>query len=172
LPGAGGFLIVQLMRILFVCLGNICRSPTAEGVMRSLVAEAGMQDAVEIDSAGTGAWHVGSAPDARASAAARGRGIVLEGAARRVRREDFEDFDLLLAMDGENLRELRRLAPGEEERAKVRLLREFDPASAGAEDLDVPDPYYGADDGFAEVFELVQRACAGLLEEIRSARLP
>jgi protein-tyrosine phosphatase len=160
------------VRLLFVCLGNICRSPTAEGVMRSLVSEAGMQEAVEIDSAGTGAWHVGSAPDARASAAARGRGVVLDGEARRVRNEDFEEFDLLLAMDGENLRELRRLAPGGQERAKVRLLREFDPASADAEDLDVPDPYYGADDGFAEVFELVQRACRGLLEEIRSGRLP
>jgi protein-tyrosine phosphatase len=160
------------VRLLFVCLGNICRSPTAEGVMRSLVAEAGMQEAVEIDSAGTGAWHVGSAPDARASAAAHGRGVVLEGLARRVRSEDFEHFDLLLAMDGENLRELRRLAQGEKERAKVRLLREFDPARADAEDLDVPDPYHGADDGFAEVFELVQRACEGLLEQIRSARVP
>ena len=160
------------VRLLFVCLGNICRSPTAEGVMRSLVLEAGMADRIEVDSAGTGAWHVGSAPDARASAAARGRGVVLEGAARRVRREDFEDFDLLLAMDRENLRELRRLAPGEQERAKVRLLREFDPACAGAEDLDVPDPYYGVDDGFAEVFELVQRACRGLLDEIRAGRAP
>ena len=157
--------------VLFVCLGNICRSPTAEGVMRALVAEAGMEDRVVLDSAGTGAWHAGSAPDERASAAARSRGIALEGEARKVTPADFERFDLLLAMDSENLRELRRLAPGPEERAKVRLLREFDSASNGAADLDVPDPYYGGDDGFAEVFELVQRACAGLLEEIRSGRL-
>ena len=89
---------------------------------------------MELESAGTGAWHVGSAPDERARAAALARGVELEGRARQVRWEDFEDFDLVLAMDGENMRELRQLAPGEEERAKVRLLREFDPASASAEE--------------------------------------
>jgi protein-tyrosine phosphatase len=154
-------------RLLFVCLGNICRSPTAEGVMRSLVEGEGLRDAFELDSAGTGAWHVGSPPDGRASAAARARGVVLDGRARQVRLEDFDDFDVLLAMDGENMRELRQLAPGEEERAKVRLLREFDPASAAANDLDVPDPYYGAAGGFDEVFELVRAACEGLLEQLR-----
>jgi low molecular weight protein-tyrosine phosphatase len=162
------------VRVLFVCLGNICRSPTAEGVMRALVAAAGMQDRVELDSAGTGAWHVGSSPDARASAAARDRGVVLEGAARQVRGEDFEQFDLLLAMDGENLRELLRMAADETQREKVRLLREFDPAAAGAggHALDVPDPYYGAAGGFAEVFELVRAACEGLLAQIRDGRAP
>jgi protein-tyrosine phosphatase len=160
------------VRVLFVCLGNICRSPTAEGVMRMLVREAGLQDAIELESAGTGAWHVGSPPDSRASAAARSRGITLDGAARQVSEEDFEDFDLMIAMDRSNLRELRQLAPGEEERAKVRLLREFDPASAGAEDLDVPDPYYGAAGGFEEVLDLVQAACKGLLEQIRADELP
>jgi protein-tyrosine phosphatase len=159
-------------RVLFVCLGNICRSPTAEGVMRTLVDREGLQDAIELDSAGTGAWHVGSPPDARATAAARARGIALEGSARRVRPEDFLDFDLLVAMDGENLRELRRLAPGEAEREKVRLLREFDPANAGSADLDVPDPYYGATGGFEQVFDLVSAACAGLLDEIRAGRVP
>jgi protein-tyrosine phosphatase len=153
-------------RVLFVCLGNICRSPTAEGVMRSLVEREGLRDSIQLESAGTGAWHVGSAPDERATAAALARGVELEGRARQVRAEDFEDFDLLLAMDGENLRELRRLAPGEEQRAKVRLLREFDEASTGA-DLDVPDPYYGGAGGFDEVFELVRAACEGLLEQIR-----
>jgi protein-tyrosine phosphatase len=153
-------------RVLFVCLGNICRSPTAEGVMRALVTDAGMEDRVQLESAGTGAWHVGSPPDRRASEAARARGVELQGHARQVRAEDFEDFDLLLAMDGENARELRRQAPGDEGRAKVRLLREFDPASAGAADLDVPDPYYGAAGGFDEVFQLVHAACAGLLEQI------
>jgi protein-tyrosine phosphatase len=160
--------------VLFVCLGNICRSPTAEGVMRSLVAREGLHELVQVDSAGTGAWHVGSAPDQRATAAALAHGVRLEGRARQVRAEDFEDFDLLLAMDGENLRELRGLAVGEQQRAKVRLLREFDPASvavegtrAAAGDLDVPDPYYGAAGGFDEVFELVQAACEGLLEQVR-----
>jgi protein-tyrosine phosphatase len=156
----------QEMRLLFVCLGNICRSPTAEGVMRSLVDEAGLGDRVELDSAGTGAWHVGSPPDARASAAAETRGVHLDGHARQIRRTDFEDFDLLLAMDTSNMRELRQLAPGPQERKKVRLLRDFDPASAHTEDRDVPDPFYGGDGGFDKVFEMVHAACEGLLREI------
>ncbi len=187
-------------RLLFVCLGNICRSPTAEGVMRALLERERLTDGIQIDSAGTGAWHVGSAPDARASAAALARGVTLEGRARQVTAADFDDFDLLLAMDGDNARELRRQAPGERQRAKVRLLREFDLAStvddsqaaeadfaeetparaadlaatshAADRDLDVPDPYYGGADGFDEVFELVQAACAGLLEQIRAGRAP
>jgi protein-tyrosine phosphatase len=159
-----------MVRILFVCLGNICRSPTAEGVMRSLLHEAGMEREVLIDSAGTGAWHIGSAPDSRAAAAAGERGIRLEGVARTVRAEDFEDFDLLVAMDRENLQALRRLAPSEEAREKVHLLREFDPATGG-EKLDVPDPYYGAEGGFEEVLDLVHAACEGLLEDIRAGRV-
>jgi protein-tyrosine phosphatase len=153
-------------RLLFVCLGNICRSPTAEGVMRALVDEAGMQQSIELDSAGTGAWHVGSPPDARAVAAARARGIALTGSARQVREEDFDDFDLVLAMDRSNLRDLQELAGGGERRAKLRLLREFDPVGGGDPDLEVPDPYYGAAGGFDEVLDLVQAACAGLLARI------
>ena len=156
--------------MLFVCLGNICRSPTADGVMRELVAHAGLQDAITVDSAGTGAWHVGEAPDRRAAAAALSHEIVLDGRARQVTRKDFEDFDLLIAMDRENARELRQRAPEEAERAKVRLLREFDPASASSGDLDVPDPYYGGPSGFEDVFELVSAACEGLLEQIRAGR--
>jgi protein-tyrosine phosphatase len=157
------------VRVLFVCLGNICRSPTAEGVMRALVSGAGLQQRIVVESAGTGGWHVGSPPDARAAEAARAHGVALDGTARQVRAEDFEDFDLLVAMDGENRRALRSLARGEAERGKVRLLREFDPASAAAGELDVPDPYYGGEDGFERVFELVRAACAGLLEELRDA---
>jgi protein-tyrosine phosphatase len=161
------------VRVLFVCLGNICRSPTAEGVMRALVSAEGLERRIVVDSAGTGAWHVGSPPDARAAGAARARGVALGGTARQVRAQDFEDFDYLVAMDSENLRTLRSLAHGEAQRAKVRLLREFDPASAGgaegAGDLDVPDPYYGGEYGFARVFELVRAACAGLLEQLRDA---
>ena len=162
------------MRILFVCLGNICRSPTAEGVMRHMLREAGLEDRVQVDSAGTGGWHVGAPPDERATAAAQARGIALEGAARRFEVEDFDDYDLILAMDRENLRDLRRLAPDDEARAKVRMLREFDPASRGdaaAGDLDVPDPYYGGARGFDDVIDLVQAACRGLLEQIGDGQL-
>ena len=157
------------MRILFVCLGNICRSPTAEGVMRHLVREEGLEDVVEIDSAGTGGWHVGAAPDERATAAAGRRSIVLEGAARKFAAADFDSFDLILAMDSENKHDLLALAPDGAARAKVRLLREFDPASQGAGDLDVPDPYYGGDDGFEHVLDLVDAATRGLLDELRAA---
>jgi len=156
-----------MVRLLFVCMGNICRSPTAEGVMRGLLREQGLEDAVEVDSAGTGDWHAGAPPDARATAAARSRGVTLDGAARVVARSDFDDFDLILAADRGNLRELRAAAPPGS-RAELRMLREFDPASDGARDLDVPDPYYGGDDGFERVLDLVEAACRGLLDALRA----
>ncbi|HEV2945212.1 MAG TPA: low molecular weight protein-tyrosine-phosphatase [Solirubrobacteraceae bacterium] len=165
-PGGEG----QPVQILFVCLGNICRSPTAEGVMRSLIVAEGLEDEIELDSAGTGAWHVGSEPDARATGAAANRGVTLTGTARQVRPADFEEFDLILAMDTSNMRDLEALAPNEAARAKVCLLRGFDPASVDSDDLDVPDPYYGGDDGFGTVFDLVLAACEGLLVEIRTGR--
>jgi protein-tyrosine phosphatase len=157
-----------MARVLFVCLGNICRSPTAEAVMARLVADAELAHAIELDSAGTGAWHVGSPPDERATAAAAARGIAMRGTARQVRPEDFEQFDLLLAMDAENHRNLLALAPHRDAAAKVRMLREFDAASADAVSLDVPDPYYGGEDGFDHVLDLVETACAGLLAELRA----
>jgi protein-tyrosine phosphatase len=155
--------------LLFVCLGNICRSPTAEGVMRALVREAGLQDRIELDSAGTGGWHVGESPDARATEAAGRRGIVLEGAARKVRPRDFEEFDLILAMDSSNLLDLQRIAPDEQAREKVRLLREWGRAGSQSSDgeLDVPDPYYGGPGGFDKVLDLVQAACTALLKQLR-----
>jgi protein-tyrosine phosphatase len=156
------------VRILFVCMGNICRSPTAEGVMRALVRQAGLEERIELDSAGTGGWHAGEPPDPRSTAAAARRGIHLDGAARQVRAGDFEDFDLLVAMDRENLRGLLAVAPDDEAAEKVRLLREFAPA-AGEPDLDVPDPYYGGERGFDTVLDLVQAACRGLLEELGAA---
>src|SRR5687767_184007 len=156
------------MRLLFVCMGNICRSPTAEGVMRHLAEQEGLADRVELDSAGTGAWHAGDPPDARATEAARRRGIALDGAARQITLEDFERFDLILCADRTNLRDVRAIAPDAEAAAKVRLLREFDPASAGAPDLDVPDPYYGGPDGFEHVLDLVEAACRGLLDTLRA----
>jgi protein-tyrosine phosphatase len=156
------------MRLLFVCLGNICRSPTGEGVMRHLLREEGLEDAVEIDSAGTGDWHVGHPPDERATLAAQGRGIELAGAARQVTLDDFETFDLILAADRSNHADLRAMAPDDEARERVRLLREYDPEAVAANELEVPDPYYGADDGFGEVLDIVTRACEGLLDEVRA----
>jgi protein-tyrosine phosphatase len=153
------------VRVLFVCMGNICRSPTAEGVMRRLLEDEGLD--VEIDSAGTGGWHAGEPPDERATLAARRRGVTLEGAARQVRPEDFRRFDLLIALDRSNLRELLARAPDEEAAEKVRLLREFDPAADG--DFDVPDPYYGGDRGFETVLDMVDAACRGLIDELRTA---
>jgi len=139
-------------------MGNICRSPTAEAVMRHLISEAGLQDEIEVDSAGTGGWHTGARPDRRATAAARSRGIVLDGAARQVTARDFHDFDLLLAMDEDNLRDLQALAPSGTEH-KVRRLAA----------VDVPDPYYGGELGFETVLDIVTDACAGLLDELRQA---
>jgi protein-tyrosine phosphatase len=157
------------MRLLFVCMGNICRSPTAEGTMRHVLLEAGLDSRVEVDSAGTGAWHVGEPADPRARAAAWRRGIELHSVARQVTREDLDSFDLILAADAENQRALLTLA-GEDpaRRAKVRRLREFDQVSVETGELDVPDPYYGGADGFERVLEIVDAACRGLLAEIRA----
>jgi protein-tyrosine phosphatase len=154
------------VRLLFVCMGNICRSPTAEAVMRGLVAEEGLDDQIVIDSAGTGSWHVGHPPDRRSTVAAKARGIVMEGAARQVTVGDFENYDLLLAADADNVAALQALAPDDAAAAKVHLLREYDPEADG--DLSVPDPYYGGPDGFEHVIDLVNAACRGLLETLRA----
>lgn len=134
--------------------------------MRRLVEEGGLGESIQIDSAGTGGWHVGEAPDARAREAARSRGISLESVARQVHAHDFERFDLILAMDRSNQRALRQMAPDDAAREKVRMLREFDPASIGMSDLDVPDPYYDGERGFELVLDQIQAACAGLLERL------
>ena len=148
-------------------MGNICRSPTAEGMMRHLLLEAELDSQIEVDSAGTGAWHVGERADPRARAAARRRGIELHSIARQVTLDDLDGFDLILAADAENERELLRLAGDDpERRAKVHRLREFDPVESG--DLDVPDPYYGGADGFDQVLDIVDASCRGLLAEIRA----
>ena len=156
------------MRLLFVCLGNICRSPTAQGVMTHLLEEQGLAGEIELDSAGTGGWHIGKPPDTRATEAARTRGITLEGQGRRISPEDFDRFDLLLAMDRENLVDVLALAPDETASEKVKLLREFDPEAVARGHLDVPDPYYGGADGFENVLDLVERACRGLLDHVRA----
>jgi protein-tyrosine phosphatase len=149
-------------------MGNICRSPTAEAVMRALIAEEGLDGVIEIDSAGTGAWHVGDPPDPRSTAAARARGIVVEGAARQVTQADFEAYDLLLAADGQNAAALVAAAPDDEAAGRVRLLREFDPAAVAAAELEVPDPYHGGARGFDDVIDMVDAACRGLLAQLRA----
>lgn len=152
--------------VLFVCLGNICRSPLAEGVFRHLVEEAGLSDRFEIDSAGTGGWHVGERPDARAQMVASQHGVTLECRARQVIGEDLLTFDYVVAMDRENLRTLERMAASVGSEAEVALLRRYDPEADGDE---VPDPYYGGASGFETVYEMVHRACQGLLERLRTA---
>ena len=158
-----------MQRVLFVCLGNICRSPTAEAVMRGLVAERGLAHQVEVDSAGTGSWHIGSPPDHRATAAAAARGVELGGVGRQVSQADLEAFDWVIAMDRENLDDLLAMRTGVDGEAEPALLRSFDPDAVAAGDLDVPDPYYGGDDGFETVLDVVERGCEGLLDEIEGA---
>ena len=150
-------------RILFVCMGNICRSPTAEGVFRNIAQRRGIAERFHIDSAGTGNWHVGNPPDQRACEAARERGIdITDLRARQVDPDDLEQFDLLIAMDQSNRLALYELA-GETHRSKVRLMLEYSEQRAGE---DVPDPYYGGDHGFDLVLDLIEEACDNLLDEL------
>lgn len=156
-------------RLLFVCLGNICRSPLAEGIFLHLAGERGVRDRFEVDSCGLGSWHAGESPDRRACAAAESRGVSLACVARKIDvRRDFDRFDLLLPMDLENRDRLLEIgAP----RERVRLIRSFDPLLLGAPEFDqvVPDPYYGGPEGFDRVFEMLERACDGLLAQLSGA---
>jgi protein-tyrosine phosphatase len=152
--------------VLFVCLGNICRSPLAEGIFLHLVEEAGLEERFEIASAGTGSWHVGEVPDSRASMVASGHGIDLPSRARQLTEEDLERFDYVIAMDRENLRNIQRMADATGSDARIRLLREYDPEKDGDE---VPDPYYGGASGFENVYSMVMRSCQSLLDELRAA---
>ena len=155
-----------MIRVLFVCMGNICRSPAAEGVFKDLVDKAGLGDRFSIDSAGTGAWHEGEPADRRMRRAAERRGVTLTSVARAVRPDDFEKFDIILAMDDDNLRVLRKRAPAAHHH-KIRKFRDLDPDDPGA---DVPDPYYGGDDGFEEVLDIVTRTGAVLLDDLRRTK--
>ena len=150
--------------VLFVCLGNICRSPLAEGIFAALAGERGVGGQFHVDSAGTGAYHSGEPPDSRSTAVAAAHGIRLTGVARQVTPRDLERFDYIVAMDGSNLRSLERLrrrARGG--RAEIVMMRDYEP---GARDPDVPDPYYGGPDGFERVYRILDRACNGLLDEL------
>ena len=147
-------------RILFVCLGNICRSPMAEGVFRRIAEDEGVLHLFNVDSAGLGRWHIGQAPDTRAQNAARKRGIDISGqSARQVKHGDFARFDLLLAMDGENYQELIQLAPGDA-RHKVRRFLDFAPEAPAR---NVPDPFFGGPEGFDHALDLIEQAARGLL---------
>jgi protein-tyrosine phosphatase len=151
-------------RVLFVCLGNICRSPTAEGLFQHIVAQQKLDGRIEVDSAGTGAWHVGNPPDTRARQAAIARGYDIGHLrARQVAPEDFDRFDYILAMDDDNLRNLKRMQP-EGFRGHLGLFLEFADSSDVRE---VPDPYYGGEEGFDLVLDLVREASEGLLAHIR-----
>jgi protein-tyrosine phosphatase len=153
-----------MVRICFVCMGNICRSPTAEAVMRRLVEERGWTERFAIESAGTGDWHVGEPADGRARAAGRERGYLLDRRARHFAENSFARFDYVLAADGDNRRHLERIAPDDEARGKIHLLRDFDPASPKGSD--VPDPYYGGAEGFEHVLDVCEAACRGLLSHL------
>ena len=151
------------MRVLFVCLGNICRSPTAEGVLRHQLQRAGLADQVEVASAGTGDWHVGKAPDARTCKAALARGYDLSSQrAQQVSRADFARYDLILAMDSSNLRNLKAMQPGQGKAELDLFLRRFD-----GEVDEVPDPYYEGEQGFERVLDLIERACDLLVIELK-----
>jgi protein-tyrosine phosphatase len=150
--------------VLFVCMGNICRSPLAEGVFRHLVAEAGVSDRFVVDSAGTGGWHEGERADPRSIQVAASYGVALDGRARQVGAEDLRTFDVVLAMDRDNLAVLEGISSASGGTARLHLLREFDPAADGDE---VPDPYYGGPHGFEKAYRMVHAACEGLLRELR-----
>ena len=154
-----------MLRLCFVCLGNICRSPIGEGVMRHLLENAALGAAVEVDSAGTAGYHAGEPPDARARAAGQRFGVEVGGRARQFKRGDFERFDYVLAMDRANLDDLTELAPSPAARQKLHLLRSFDATSLPG--ASVPDPYYGDDEDFDDVVRICLLACTPLLEKLR-----
>ncbi len=154
-----------MTKLLFVCLGNICRSPSAENIMNHLIKEAGLSDRITCDSAGTGGYHIGSPPDNRMALAARKRKIELLGEARQFNRKDFENFDLILAMDRDNYRNILAVDTAGKYKDKVRLMCQF----CRSHDLkEVPDPYYGGPDGFDRVIDLLLDASEGLLEYVIS----
>lgn len=151
-------------KLVFVCLGNICRSPTAEGVFIQKVKQAGLEDYFYIDSAGTSAYHIGESANSKSQATANKHGVHLPSKARRFEYADLEEFDLILAMDSENLSNISQLDRKDKFGHKIKMMREFDPQPGDGE---VPDPYYGGLDGFENVFQVLDRSCEALLDELK-----
>ena len=149
-----------MKKILFVCLGNICRSPLAEAVFLHLVEQAGLGD-MQVDSAGTSGWHEGERADPRSREVAARHGVAVPSRSRPVRDSDFQEFDLILAMDGSNLQNLQAQCPSQHQH-KLRLMRDWDPQGPG----DVPDPYYGGPSGFDDNYAMLKRCCLALIEEL------
>jgi protein-tyrosine phosphatase len=156
-------------RILFVCLGNIVRSPLAENLFRHLAQQQGLDSTYRVDSAGTSAYHVGEPPDARMRRTAAGYGLDYDGSARKFRTHDFDEFDLIVAMDLTNRDNLMALARNEDDQEKIILMREFDPQAPP--EAEVPDPYYGGMDGFEKTYAIVERSVKGLLDSLEDGGL-
>jgi protein-tyrosine phosphatase len=154
------------IRVLFVCLGNICRSPLAESLFRHLVRERGVEDRFILDSAGTSGYHAGDPPDTRSVATARARGVTVEGRSRQISPADLRTFDRVVVMDRENLAAVEALSRRSGGDARIHLLRDWDPEAPGD---DVPDPYYGGPRGFDDVHDIVERACRALLDDLLRA---
>lgn len=148
---------------MFICLGNICRSPLAHTIFENLVNDAGLDQLIQIESSGTGAWHEGEPADSRMRKTARQHGLTIDHRARRFRRSDCDSFNLLLAMDRENYRDVLNSCRDESQKEKVRMFRDFDPQGPG----NVPDPWYGGPQGFEDVWQIVERTCIALLDDIR-----
>ena len=156
----------KTLSVCFVCHGNICRSPLAQGVMESIVNQEGLKKSILISSAGVSSWHVGEPPDSRMQHTARKHGIALNSRGRHFEGHDFNQIDLILAMDRSNLETLKSLRPEAETRDKLFLFRSFDPDNKG--DFEVPDPYYGGEKGFELVYQMVARTCPKILEHLKS----
>lgn len=156
-------------KILFVCLGNVVRSPLAENLFRQRARERGLADRYRADSAGTSSYHIGESPDRRMRETAAEHGLEYDGASRQVQPADLERFDLVIAMDHSNANALRSLSGDPQHQSKIRLLREFDPAADGH--LEVPDPYYGGKEGFRRTYDIIDRSIVSLLDSLEQGRL-
>lgn len=157
--------MAEKIRVLFVCLGNICRSPMAEGVFRRLVQDRGLEGKIDCDSAGTSGWHIGEGPDPRTVETAARHGLELDHRGRKFTSADFGDFDYILAMDRQNYRDIQSVQGCRQYKGSLSLMRDYDEQSPGS---DVPDPYYGGLDGFERMYDTLLRSCGGLLDEIIS----